>query len=141
NVTFFCFLRVGWIGCGVMGRWMCQHCMDEGYTATVYRFRTVEKCQPLIERGATLANTPKKVASQSDVVFTMVGYPSDVEEVIDGKDGIFEGLRHGGIIVDMTTSEPYLARILTEKAQQKQLFLLDAPVSGGKKYSISAALL
>ncbi|KAF8820515.1 3-hydroxyisobutyrate dehydrogenase, partial [Cardiosporidium cionae] len=119
-----------WIGCGVMGRWMCQHCMDAGYSATVYS-RTAEKCQPLVERGAKLVNTPAKVAMESDVVFTMLGHPADVKEVIDGEDGVLKALRFGGTIVDMTTSEPNLARILAEKARQKQFFLLDAPVSGG----------
>ena len=66
--------RVGWIGTGVMGRWMCQHLMTKGYQATVYN-RTREKAQPLLEQGATWADTPKAIAERSDVVFAIVGFP------------------------------------------------------------------
>ncbi len=72
--------RVGWIGAGVMGRWMCQHLLSNGYKATVYN-RTREKAEPLLEAGANWAGSPKAVAEQSDVILAIVGFPPDVREV------------------------------------------------------------
>src|SRR5690242_19831933 len=72
--------RVGWVGTGVMGRWMCQHLMTKGYAATVYN-RSKEKAQPLLGAGAAWGETPKAVAERSDVVFAIVGFPRDVREV------------------------------------------------------------
>ncbi|MCS7159546.1 MAG: NAD(P)-binding domain-containing protein, partial [Gemmatales bacterium] len=86
--------RIGWIGTGVMGRWMCQHVMQKGYTATVYN-RSREKAQPLVELGATFADTPKAVAERSDVVFAIVGFPQDVREVFLGSNGVLAGSRPG----------------------------------------------
>jgi 3-hydroxyisobutyrate dehydrogenase len=122
--------RIGWIGTGVMGSSMCGHLISAGYSATVYN-RSAEKAQKLVERGATLAATPKAVAQQSDVVFTIVGYPSDVREVILGPDGVLAGSRPGMIVVDMTTSEPELAREIAESAKKRGVDSVDAPVSGG----------
>jgi len=122
--------RIGWIGTGVMGRWMCGHCMDAGFSSTVFN-RTISKCDPLKEKGATVAGSPREVAENSDVVFTIVGFPSDVSEVILGDDGALGGLKEGGIIVDMTTSEPSLAQEIYEAGQAKGVHSVDAPVSGG----------
>jgi 3-hydroxyisobutyrate dehydrogenase len=122
--------RVGWIGTGVMGRWMCQHLVEKGYPATVYN-RSREKAQPLIERGAKFAATPKAVAEASDVVFAIVGFPPDVREVFLGPQGALAGSRPGMVLVDMTTSEPALAHEIYEQAKAKGVDALDAPVSGG----------
>ncbi len=122
--------RIGWIGTGVMGRWMCQHAMTKGYSATVYN-RGKEKAQPLLDAGATFGATPKAVAERSDVVFAIVGYPKDVREVFLGTQGALAGCKAGGILVDMTTSEPSLAREIAEAAQAKGVGAVDAPVSGG----------
>ena len=123
--------RIGWIGVGVMGRWMCQHLLDAGYSATVYS-RTASKCKPLVDSGAVLAGSPREVAELSDVVFSIVGYPKDVREVIlNESTGALGGLREGGIIVDMTTSKPSLAVEISEEARKKGCFGVDAPVSGG----------
>lgn len=122
--------RIGWIGTGVMGRWMCQHAMSKGFAATVYN-RSPEKAKPLVELGATLARSPKEVAERSDVVFAIVGYPKDVREVFLGADGALAGSKTGTILVDMTTSDPTLAREIAEAATAKGVHALDAPVSGG----------
>lgn len=122
--------RIGWIGTGVMGRWMCQHIMQKGYSATVYN-RTREKAQPLLELGATFADSPKAVAERSDVVFAIVGFPKDVREVFLGPNGVLAGSRPGMIVVDMTTSEPSLAKEIYEAAKSQGVGALDAPVSGG----------
>src|SRR5262245_17208692 len=82
--------RIGWIGTGVMGRWMCQHAMARGFQATVYN-RSPDKAQPLVELGAALADSPRAVAERSDVVFAIVGFPKDVREVFLGPNGALAG--------------------------------------------------
>ncbi|HYV38526.1 MAG TPA: NAD(P)-dependent oxidoreductase [Gemmataceae bacterium] len=131
--------RIGWIGTGVMGRWMCQHLMTKGYKATVYN-RTKAKAQPLIEAGAAWADTPKQLAEKSDIVFAIVGFPKDVREVFLGADGALAGAKAGTIFVDMTTSEPSLAREIHAAAKAKGVYSVDAPVSGGDVGAKNAAL-
>ncbi len=131
--------RIGWIGTGVMGRWMCQHCMSAGFAATVYN-RSRDKAQPLVDLGAAFADTPKAVAERSDVVFAIVGFPKDVREVFLGADGALAGSKPGTILVDMTTSEPSLAVEIAAACQAKGVHALDAPVSGGDVGAKNAAL-
>jgi len=113
-----------------MGVSMCGHLINAGYKATVYN-RTASKCDALVEKGARLASSPREVAAAADIVFTIVGYPSDVREVIMGEQGVLNGLRPGGVVVDMTTSEPSLAVEIAKAAEAKGAHALDAPVSGG----------
>jgi 3-hydroxyisobutyrate dehydrogenase len=122
--------RIGWIGTGVMGRWMCHHLMSKGYSATVYT-RSRDKARPLVEAGAAWADTPKAVAERSDVVFAIVGFPVDVREVFLGANGALAGSKAGNVLVDMTTSEPSLAREIYQAAKAKGVGSVDAPVSGG----------
>ena len=122
--------KLGWIGTGVMGRWMCQHLMDLGYEMTVYN-RTKSKAQSLIDDGATWAESPSEVAAVSDVIFTIVGFPPDVREVYLGENGILNGAKSGSIIVDMTTTEPSLAQEVYAAASEQNVSSVDAPVSGG----------
>lgn len=124
--------KIGWIGTGVMGASMCGHLMDKGFPATIYS-RTRAKAEPLLDRGAGWADSPKAVAEQSDVVFSIVGFPSDVRQVLLGENGVLEGSAAGKAIVDMTTSEPSLAVEIYEAAKAKGVHALDAPVSGGDK--------
>lgn len=131
--------RVGWVGTGVMGRWMCQHVLAKGFTATAYN-RTREKLKPLEELGAAAADRPKAVAERSDVVFAIVGTPKDVREVFLGPDGLLAGSKPGTVLVDMTTSEPGLAKEVYEAAKAKGVHALDAPVSGGDVGAKNAAL-
>jgi 3-hydroxyisobutyrate dehydrogenase len=131
--------KIGWIGTGVMGRWMCQHLMTKGYKATVYN-RSKDKAQPLLDQGAAWADTPKAVAERSDVVFAIVGFPKDVREVFLGADGALAGGKSGTILVDMTTSEPSLAKEIHETAARKSVASLDAPVSGGDVGAKNAGL-
>jgi len=109
---------------------MCRHLMHAGFPTTVYS-RTQSKAQPLVDAGAAWASTPKEVAEQSDVVFSIVGYPADVREVILGKAGVLAGCQSGDVIVDMTTSQPFLAVEIAEQAAAKGVQSIDAPVSGG----------
>jgi 3-hydroxyisobutyrate dehydrogenase len=122
-----------------MGRWMCEHAMKAGFRATVYN-RSKDKAQPLLDAGAEFAPTPKAVAERSDVVFAIVGFPKDVREVFLGPDGALAGSKAGSILVDMTTSEPTLAREIHDAARAKGVYSLDAPVSGGDVGAKNAAL-
>lgn len=122
--------RVGWVGTGVMGCAMATHVLSAGYPLVVYN-RTAAKAQPLVDAGARLVSSPLEVAQASDVVFTMVGYPADVREVIAGSNGVLPGLQEGGIVVDLTTSEPGLAAELSALAMNQGKFVIDAPVTGG----------
>src|SRR6266851_5967192 len=122
--------RVGWIGTGVMGRWMCGHIKAKGYATTVYN-RSKGKAEPLLNAGAAWADTPKAVAERSDVVFAIVGFPKDVREVFLGAQGALIGSKPGTVLVDMTTSEPSLARAIYDAAKAKGVASIDAPVSGG----------
>jgi 3-hydroxyisobutyrate dehydrogenase len=131
--------RIGWIGTGVMGRWMCQHLMSKGYAATVYN-RSQEKARPLLDQGAGWGQSPQAVAQQADVVFAIVGFPRDVREVFLGSQGALAGARAGAILVDMTTSEPSLAQEIHAAAKARGVASLDAPVSGGDVGARNAAL-
>jgi 3-hydroxyisobutyrate dehydrogenase len=131
--------RVGWIGTGVMGASMSGHLRGAGYPVTVYS-RTKERAEPLLERGAEWASSPAAVAGASDVVFTMVGFPADVREVVLGPEGVLSAARPGTVLVDMTTSEPSLAREIHAAARAKGVESVDAPVSGGDVGARNAAL-
>lgn len=122
--------RVGWIGTGVMGSSMCGHVLGAGFAVTAFN-RSPGKLGPLVERGAKAAGSPREVAEASDVVFSIVGHPRDVREVILGADGALGGAKPGSILIDMTTSEPALAREIFEAARAKGVDSVDAPVSGG----------
>lgn len=122
--------RLGWIGTGVMGRSMCAHLLRAGYSVSVFN-RSVAKTKELVDLGAVVCNTPRDVALQSDVVFSMVGFPVDVQEVVLSESGVLSGLRPGSVFVDMTTSRPSLAQQIYMSAASKGVAALDAPVSGG----------
>jgi len=132
--------RIGWIGTGVMGSSICGHLLTAGYRVTVHS-RTRSKAQPLLDRGAQWAESPCAVAAESDVLFTMVGSPQDVQQVYFGTDGVLSGAEVGTIIIDMTTTQPSLSREIAAAASAKDLSAIDAPVSGGDIGAKNAALL
>jgi 3-hydroxyisobutyrate dehydrogenase len=132
-------IRIGWIGTGVMGLSMCGHLQAKGYPTTIYS-RTKSRAQSLIDKGAAWADTPAAVAAASDVIFTIVGLPSDVREVYFGTKGILSAGRKGAITVDMTTTEPSLSREIYETAKAKGISAIDAPVSGGDVGAKAATL-
>lgn len=131
--------RIGWIGTGVMGASMCRHLLAKGYAVTVTT-RTRSRAERLLDAGATWADTPAEVAAATDVVFSMVGYPSDVREIVLGADGALGTARPGAILVDMTTSEPALAVEIGAAAAERGVHALDAPVSGGDVGARNATL-
>lgn len=131
--------RIGWIGTGVMGSSMVGHLMAAGFSATVFN-RSKSKAEPLLAKGAKWADTPKALAEQSDVIFSIVGFPADVREVLIGTTGALAGARPGSILVDMTTSDPSLAIEIANVARAKGVHSVDAPVSGGDIGAKNAAL-
>lgn len=122
--------RVGFIGTGVMGSSIVEHLLQNDYEVTVFN-RTKKKTDHLVQLGAEWKESPKEVARDSDVIFTMVGYPSDVEEVYYGERGVFQNDMKGKILIDLTTSTPSLAEKIYNTAAEKGGSALDAPVSGG----------
>jgi 3-hydroxyisobutyrate dehydrogenase len=122
--------KVGWVGIGVMGRSMCGHLLKAGCTVSLHT-RTREKAAELVAAGAAWCKSPREVAQKSDVVFSMVGFPSEVEEVFMGDDGILAGAHPGALVCDMSTSEPSLAIRIHQSGAARGVACLDAPVSGG----------
>ncbi|KAL0308568.1 UNVERIFIED_CONTAM: putative 3-hydroxyisobutyrate dehydrogenase-like 1, mitochondrial [Sesamum radiatum] len=131
--------KLGWIGTGVMGRSMCSHLLKAGYTVTIYT-RTQSKAESLLSMGARWAESPKSLASQSTSCFSIVGYPSDVRHVIlDPASGALSGLRPGGVMIDMTTSDPP-SPLIHSAASAAGCSSVDAPVSGGDRGARLASL-
>ena len=131
--------KIGWIGTGVMGNSMAGHLLAAGFAVSVFS-RTKAKAETLLGKGAGWADSPKALAQQSDVIFAIVGFPSDVREVMLGANGALAGSKPGNVLVDMTTSEPSLAVEIAETAKAKSVFSVDAPVSGGDIGAKNAAL-
>src|SRR5690625_5000410 len=123
-------MKIGFIGTGVMGKSMVSNLIKAGYQVSVYT-RTKTKADELIQQGANWVNSVAELSRKTDLVITMVGYPSDVEEVYFGANGILENTKEGTYLVDMTTSKPSLAEEIYKQAKHKNLLALDAPVSGG----------
>jgi 3-hydroxyisobutyrate dehydrogenase len=113
-----------------MGRSMTGHLIDAGNELHVHN-RTRQKAQPLLDAGARWHASAGEAAAQAEVVITMLGFPKDVEESYLGEGGILARARRGVLLVDMTTSSPFLARRISEEARARGLQALDAPVSGG----------
>ena len=122
-------LRVGWIGTGVMGRWMAGHVLKAGYPLTVNNIPK-ERAQPLLDEGAKFLSIPELVQN-SDVVVTMVGFPHELEEVIFSDQGVLKHINSGTYLIDHTTSSPSLSMKIAEEAAKKGVEAIDAPVSGG----------
>lgn len=122
--------KIGFIGVGVMGASIVKHLLKDGYEVNVYN-RTKSKADEVVSLGAIWQDTPKAVTIESDIVFTIVGYPKDVEEVYYSEDGIFAGATSEKILVDMTTSTPSLAQKIFATGRKRKIEVLDAPVSGG----------
>ncbi|APX72021.1 NAD(P)-dependent oxidoreductase [Companilactobacillus allii] len=121
---------LGFIGTGVMGTGIINNLLKANYPVNIYT-RTESKAEPLLKEGAKWFASPKIVAENSDIIFSMVGFPQDVKDVYFKDNGVFAGLTSGKIIVDMTTSTPTLAKEIGEKAEKLGVKTLDAPVSGG----------
>jgi 2-hydroxy-3-oxopropionate reductase len=122
--------RIGFIGLGLMGKPMALNLLKAGYPVVVYN-RSRPAMDALAEAGATLAESPKAIAQQSDVVITMLPDSPDVEAVVLGSQGAIAGMRSGMMLIDMSTIAPAIARKIYEVLKTKGVEALDAPVSGG----------
>ena len=123
-------MKIAWIGTGVMGESMAGHLLDAGHELYVYN-RTVSKTENLVKCGAKLLTEIKDAPLNADVIFTMVGYPKDVEGVYLGKDGLITTAKEGQVFVDMTTSSPTIAKKISEEFAKVGASALDLPVTGG----------
>ena len=123
--------KVGFVGLGIMGKPMAHNLIEAGCELVVYN-RSQEKAEELAEQGAEVAGSPKEIAEQSRVIITMLPDSPEVEEVLAGENGIFEGIREGSLVVDMSTISPVVTRQLAEQARKTGAGMLDAPVSGGE---------
>ena len=131
--------RVGFIGLGLMGKPMALNLLKKGFTLTVHS-RSQAPVDAVAAAGAAAAASPAEVAAASDVIITMVPDSPDVRLVLEGPRGVFETVRAGSVIVDMSTIAPAVARELAGKAASRGVAMLDAPVSGGEIGAINASL-
>ncbi len=132
-------IKVGWIGTGVMGSSMLGHLHKAGYRCLMYN-RSKAKAESLMAEGVEWADSPGEVAADSDIIFTIVGFPEDVREVYLSENGILKSAKPGAVVVDMTTTEPSLAMEIYQAAKTKGIQAIDAPVSGGDVGAKNAAL-
>ena len=123
-------MHVGFIGLGIMGQPMAGHLLKAGYPLTVYN-RTRSKTQELAGQGASVAESPAQAARKADVVITIVSDSPDVSQVIEGPQGVLEGISSGAAVIDMSTVSPALEQRLDGLLRDKGASLIDAPVSGG----------
>jgi len=123
-------MKIGFIGLGNMGGGMAANIMKAGYPLTVNDVRR-EAAKPLLDQGASWADTPKVLAETSDIVFASLPGPPEVETVATGKDGIIEGMRPDSVFIDLTSNSPTLVRHLYGVFKDKGAHMMDAPVSGG----------
>lgn len=123
-------MNIGWIGTGVMGQSMAGHLLDAGHAVRVHS-RTRSKAEVLAARGALWTDTAAGAARGADAVCVMVGYPSDVEDVVLGEGRVLDAMGSGTLLIDFTTSSPALAERIAHEASARGVLALDAPVSGG----------
>ena len=123
-------MKVAWIGTGVMGENMALHLLNAGHELYVYN-RTKSKTDNLVSKGASLLENISDAPKYADVIFTMVGYPKDVENVYLGENGLISTTTNGKVFVDMTTSSPTIAKKINEEFNKIGAFALDLPVTGG----------
>ena len=131
--------KIAFIGTGIMGAPIAGHILDAGYDVTVYN-RTREKAEGLRAKGARWADSPAEAAADADVVFTMVGYPTDVEDVYLATDGLIRTAKKGAWLIDLTTSSPQLARDIHDAAEVEDKHAFDCPVTGGEQGAIDGTL-
>lgn len=132
-------MKIGFIGLGIMGKPMSKNLVKAGYSLVV-RDHNVENEAELVELGATVAKTSKEVAAQCDVVITMVPNSPQVKEVCLGEGGIIEGAKPGLVVIDMSSIAPLASREVAAALAEKQIKMLDAPVSGGEPKAIEGTL-
>lgn len=123
-------MRIGFIGLGNMGGPMASHIVEAGHDVTVYDMKK-EAAAPQLGKGARWADSPMAVAAASEIVFTSLPGPKEVEAVALGEAGLLQGAAQGMVYIDLSTNSPTLVRHIAEVYQERGLHVLDAPVSGG----------
>jgi 3-hydroxyisobutyrate dehydrogenase len=131
--------RVGFVGLGIMGRGMSRNLLDAGHDLTVWN-RTPERAEPLVEAGATLADSPAQVAGRVDVVISCVSDTPDVKEVLLGDAGVVAGADAGTLVIDCSTISPQVTRDIAAALAERNIEMLDAPVSGGSEGAANGTL-
>lgn len=131
--------KIGFIGLGIMGKPMALNLMKAGFELVVYN-RTGSKMDELIKKGAAGASSPKEVAERSDIIITIVSDTPDVEEVMLNEQGVIHGVKSGNVVIDMSTISPSVTKEIASKLKEKNVDMLDAPVSGGDTGAINGTL-
>src|SRR3989475_9565874 len=130
---------IGFIGLGITGRPMAGNLLKAGYPLVVHS-RSRGPVDEIARTGAKVGTSPRDVASQSDVLITMLPNSPDVEQVVLGRDGVIEGARSGLMLLDMSTISPLVSQKIGAALAEKSVTMLDAPVSGGEKGAIDGVL-
>ena len=132
-------MKIGFIGLGIMGKPMAKNLLKAGYSLVVYDI-VPEAVQELVDAGAQKGASSADVASKSDIIITMLPNSPHVKEVVLGENGVLEGAKSGTILVDMSSIAPLASKEVSEKAAQKGVIMLDAPVSGGEPKAVDGTL-
>jgi len=131
--------KIGFIGLGIMGKPMALNLLKAGFNVVAYN-RSREKVKSIIDAGGEEGLTPKEVAENSDIIITIVSDSPDVEDVILGENGVIEGAKEGGVVIDMSTISPSVTKEIAAKLRDINVEMLDAPVSGGDVGAINGTL-
>ena len=131
--------KIGFIGLGIMGKPMARNLLKADYPLTVYDI-VPDKAEEVVEAGAKAGSSSKEVAEKSEVIITMLPNSPDVKEAVLGKNGVLEGAKPGTILIDMSSIAPLASKEVAEKAKEKGVTVLDAPVSGGEPKAVDGTL-
>ncbi|MEM7336027.1 MAG: NAD(P)-binding domain-containing protein, partial [Chloroflexota bacterium] len=131
--------KIGFIGLGIMGQGMTLNLLKAGFEVTVWN-RTASRMETAVNAGATAAASPKEVAEKSDIIITCVSDTPDVEAVILGETGVIHGAKAGSLVVDMSTISPQTTRNIAKTLAEKEIRMLDAPISGGSEGAVKGTL-
>ncbi|MEE2659383.1 MAG: NAD(P)-dependent oxidoreductase [Candidatus Latescibacterota bacterium] len=132
--------RIGFVGLGIMGAPMALNLMKAGYSLTVYNRSDRPRVQEVVDAGADRVATPREAAEGCSVVIAIVTDTPDVEAVILGEDGVIHSAASGSTVIDMSTISPRVTRDIAAALKEKDVNMLDAPVSGGDVGAINATL-
>ncbi|HWB48534.1 MAG TPA: NAD(P)-dependent oxidoreductase [Stellaceae bacterium] len=132
-------MKVGFIGLGTMGNGMAANLQKAGYELVVHDIRRAA-AEPYLAKGAVWADTPKALGEQCDVVFTSLPGPPEVEAVALGPNGLLAGMRPDSCYFDLSTNSPTLVRRINAEFAKKNIYMLDAPVSGGPRGAASGRM-
>jgi len=131
--------KIGFIGLGIMGKPIALNLLKAGFSVIAYN-RTKEKVKAIVYAGGKEGLTPKEVAANSDIIITIVADSPDVQDVILGENGVINGAKEGSVVIDMSTISPSVTKEIAAKLKEKNIEMLDAPVSGGDVGAINGTL-